>query len=110
MLHTLLVSSFCLKKPRRLQKQQPRKQRRTSRRPRSSNSKQASQQIRSQCPTSVPLHAAVGCLAIQDSSAASTAASFNSIPSQGAEQAKKGKKPKEDDLQTMLQAFAAQRA
>ena len=63
-------------------------------------------------PTSVPLHAAVGCLAVQDMSDASTAASSNSAtrqPSQGAQQAVKGKQPKEDDLQAMLQAFAAQR-
>ncbi len=63
-------------------------------------------------PTIVPLHAAVGCLAVQDMSDASTAASSNSAtrqPSQGAQQAVKGKQPKEDDLQAMLQAFAAQR-
>ncbi len=64
-------------------------------------------------PTSVPLHAAMGSLAIQDSSDASTAASFQGAtrqPSQGVQQAEKGKQPKEGDLQTMLQAFAAQRA
>jgi len=48
-------------------------------------------------PTSVPLHAAMGSLAIQDSSDASTAASFQGAtrqPSQGAQQAEKGKQPK----------------
>ena len=64
-------------------------------------------------PASLPLDAALGSLAVQDSSDASTAASFNSatrLPSQGAQQAVKGKQPEEDDLQAMLQAFAAQRA
>ncbi len=64
-------------------------------------------------PTSLPLHAALGSLAEKDSSDAWTAASFNCAtrqPSQGAQQAVKGKQPKEDDLQAMLQAFAAQKA
>ncbi len=64
-------------------------------------------------PTFVPVHAALGSLAVQDGSDALTAASFTSAtrqPSQGTQQAVKGKQPKEDDLQTMLQAFAAQRA